>query len=279
MMACKNCCFNPFQRSHLFCLLLLYGRPVGLLKVPKKGMKCKDVVISSFPETSLHVCQTGGIHWHPLESNGYFPSFTLLPRLDEWASQSDGLNVAKSDTQKAVFRDHKRGKKKRLHWPDGIWKKWDGSSFLSQRSSVDWRRWKWFNDPDSLSHAISRKKYQSVLIDLECVQRCQMPKSRCLVRNGNPKWGKMATLTHCKWEKMVPGDEDKNLLISTPRKYRGIWGWLFNSYHWIPSEHSKNTIDFPIECLTWNVLAVRDRHRETRRFKIIAGKCFKNPAV
>jgi len=80
MMACKNCCFNPFQRSKLFCLLLLYGRPVRLLKVPKKGMKCKDVVIPSFPETSLHVCQTGGIHWNPM---GYFPTFTFLPRLDE----------------------------------------------------------------------------------------------------------------------------------------------------------------------------------------------------
>ena len=46
-----------------------------------------------------------------------------------------------------------------------------------------------------------QKKYQSVLTDLECVQRCQMPKSRCFVRNGSPKWWDMATLTHAnkKW--------------------------------------------------------------------------------
>ena len=173
--------------------------------------------------------------------------------------------LPKATPKMAVFK----GRKNDSIGPDGIWKKWDGSSFFSQRSSVDWRRWKWFNDPDSLSHAISRKNTKAYLLtwsvsrDVICQRVVVLFETE--IQN-EEKW----QLWHIANEKIVPGDEDKNLLISIPRKYRGIWGWLFDSYHWIPSEHSKNTIDSPIECLTWNVLPWVVFHRETRRFKIIA---------
>lgn len=117
--------------------------------------------------------------------------------------------LPKATPKMAVFRDHKRGKKKRLHWTGWNLKKMGWQQFFFPEifgwlKEMKMIQWSWLPESCHLT-----KIYQSVLTDLECVQRCHMPKSRCPVRNGNPKWGKMATLTHCKWKNSTRGWRQK----------------------------------------------------------------------